>query len=63
MIYLVTLNPTLQKCFLTEVKDFDELVNILNSCPFSYDIFVTMKSGETNDKLKEWSMIFYDCNS
>ena len=63
MIYLVTKNPKKQKCFLEEVKDFDELVDILELTPFYYEIFATMKAKEANEKLSEWRVKFYDCNS
>lgn len=63
MIYLVTRNPKKQKCFLEEVKDFDELVDILELTPFYYDIYATMNPVEADAKLKEWRVKFYDCNS
>ena len=63
MIYLVTRNPKKQKCFLEEVKDFDELVDILELTPFYYDIYATMNSEEADAKLQEWKVKFYDCNS
>lgn len=63
MIYLVTRNPKKQRCFLEEVKDLDELVDILELTPFYYDIYATMKSDEAEKKLQEWKVKFYDCNS
>lgn len=63
MIYLVTKNPKKQRCFLEEVKDFDELVDILELTPFNYEIFATMKSEEADAKLQEWKVKFYDCNT
>lgn len=63
MIYLVTKNPKKNRCFLEEVKDFDELVDILELTPFYYEIFATMKPAEAESKLEEWRVKFYDCNS
>lgn len=48
--------------FLEEVKDFDELVDILELTPFYYEIFATMNSVEAQAKLQEWKVKFYDCN-
>lgn len=63
MIYLVTKNPKKQKCFLEEVKDFEELVGILELTPFYYEIFATMKEEEAKAKIEEWRVKFYDYNS
>ena len=63
MIYLVIKNPKKQRCFLEEVKDFEELVDMLLSTPFYYEIFATMKKLEAKAKLEEWRVKFYDCSS
>lgn len=62
MIYLVTKNPKKQRCFLEEVKDFEELVDMLELTPFYYEIFATMKEDEAKAKYDEWRMKFYDCS-
>jgi len=63
MIYLVTRNPKKQRCFLEEVKNFDELVDILELTPFYYDIYATMNQTEAETKLQEWKVKFYDYNT
>lgn len=62
MIYLVTKNPKKKKCFMEEVKDFEELIGLLELTPFYYEIFATMKAKEAKDKYDEWSVKFYDIN-
>ena len=63
MIYLVSNNPKKHRCFLEEVKDFEELVDMLELTPFYYEIFATMKEDEAKAKLDEWRVKFYDCDS
>lgn len=60
MIYLVTKNPKRQRCYIEDVKDFDELVSILELTPFYYEIFATMKKDEAQAKYDEWRVKFYD---